>query len=108
MTDQPRTVPDPIDIEVRRNVRIQVRDGLELSANLWLPAGAGPDRRYPAILEMIPYRKDDWRANADEARGRYLARHGYVLCRLEARHGGLDGAPFHERRTATAIPRQFV
>jgi len=51
-----------------RDVRIPVSDGLELSANLWLPEpladGSGP-QMFPAILEMIPYRKDDWRAASD-------------------------------------------
>ncbi|HEY5437103.1 MAG TPA: hypothetical protein VIK13_17880 [Candidatus Limnocylindrales bacterium] len=73
--------------EVRWDVRIPVRDGLELSANLWLPrpapgatgaldgadaADADPSR-FPAILEMIPYGKDSWRRNADVARGEWLA-----------------------------------
>jgi putative CocE/NonD family hydrolase len=74
-----------------RDVRIPVSDGLELSANLWLPEpladGSGPDR-FPAILEMVPYRKDDWRAASDEARGEYLAARGYAFCRLDIRGTG--------------------
>ena len=53
-------------------------DGLELSANLWLPepvAGAAEPQVFPAILEMIPYRKDDWRAASDESRGEAPERH---------------------------------
>ena len=77
-----------------RDVRIPARDGVELSAHLWLPDEPGP---HPAILEMIPYRKDDWRANADEARGRYLAARGYVLCRLDVRGTGRsDGVALDE------------
>src|SRR2546423_7736070 len=67
-----------------RDVRIPVSDGLELSANLWLPEprgdGTGPTT-VPAILEMIPYRKDDWRAASDESRGEWLAARGFALCR---------------------------
>ncbi len=37
---------------------------------------------------MIPYRKDDWRANSDEARGRWFAARGYALCRLDIRGTG--------------------
>jgi putative CocE/NonD family hydrolase len=74
-----------------RDVRIPVSDGLELSANLWLPEplpdGSGP-AAFPAILEMIPYRKDDWRAASDEARGEYLAARGYAFCRLDVRGTG--------------------
>ena len=78
--------------EVRWDVRIPVRDGLELSANLWLPpcrgaTGAGHER-YPVILEMIPYGKDNWRRNADTARGEWLAARGFALCRLDVRGTG--------------------
>ncbi len=67
-----------------------MRDGLELSANLWLPIplDAAPDERFPAILEMLPYRKDDWRLAGDSARGTYLAARGYAFCRLDIRGTG--------------------
>jgi len=72
------------------DIRIPVSDGLELSANLWLPVARddAAEERFPAILEMIPYRKDDWRANSDESRGRYLAARGYAFCRLDVRGTG--------------------
>ena len=41
-------------VRVEHNVRIPVRDGLELSANLFLPEPDGRGKRFPAILEMIP------------------------------------------------------
>jgi putative CocE/NonD family hydrolase len=73
------------------DVRIPVSDGLELSANLWLPEpaadGTGPTT-FPAILEMIPYRKDDWRAASDASRGEWLAARGYAFCRLDVRGTG--------------------
>ena len=72
------------------DVRIAVSDGLELSANLWLPEPRPDtaDERFPAILEMIPYRKDDWRLAADMARGEWLAARGYAFCRLDIRGTG--------------------
>ncbi len=82
---QPRYAPD-----VRWDVRIPVRDGLELSANLWLPVplASGTQERFPVILEMIPYGKDSWRRNADVARGEWLAARGFALCRLDVRGTG--------------------
>jgi len=75
-----------------RDARIPARDGVELSANLWLPQ-PGPDTpdQFPAVLEMIPYGKDNWRRNADIARGTYLARRGYALCRVDVRGTGSSG-----------------
>jgi uncharacterized protein len=85
--------PPTYDVETVWDARIQVRDGVELSANLWSPkrAGGTTDDRFPAILEMIPYGKDNWRRNADVARGTYLARRGYVLCRVDVRGTGSSG-----------------
>ena len=93
-TDAERTRPasQPIHrVAALRDVRIAMSDGLALSANLWLPepiaGGTGPTT-FPAILEMIPYRKDDWRAATDESRGEYLAARGYAFCRLDVRGTG--------------------
>ncbi len=82
---QPRFEP-----AVEWDVRIPARDGVELSANIWRPAGhaAGP---VPAILEMIPYGKDNWRRNADTARGEWFAARGYALCRVDVRGTGSSG-----------------
>jgi uncharacterized protein len=76
------------EVETRLGVRVPVRDGLELSANLWLPRAMDARERFPAILEMIPYGKDNWRRNSDVARGEWLARRGYALCRLDVRGTG--------------------
>jgi hypothetical protein len=94
--DRPASQPVH-EVRSERDVRISARDGVELSANLWLPAGASATSPAPAILEMIPYRKDDWRSNTDEARGRYLAARGYALCRLDVRGTGRsDGVALDE------------
>ena len=87
------------EVETRLGVWIPARDGVSLSANLWLPVATatGPEARFPAILEMIPYGKDNWRRNADIARGTYLAQRGYVLCRLDVRGtGSSDGIALDE------------
>ena len=88
------------------DVRITVRDGVELSANIWrpLPGPGDPvDARFPAILEMIPYGKDNWRRNVDIGRGEYFARRGYAFCRLDVRGTGSSGGvaldEYHEEET---------
>ncbi|HUG29594.1 MAG TPA: CocE/NonD family hydrolase [Candidatus Limnocylindria bacterium] len=80
-----------LGLEVRRDVRVKARDGIELSVNLFLPrrpAGAPP---MPAILNIDPYRKDDWQAGWDLALASYLAGHGYAYCRLDVRGTGSSG-----------------
>src|SRR5262245_60403970 len=88
---------------VERDVRIAMRDGIELSANAWFPAdgpAATAGERIPAILELIPYRKDDWRANGDEDRGRYLARRGYAFWRVDVRGTGRSAGVARDEYTA--------
>jgi putative CocE/NonD family hydrolase len=81
------------EVETRWDVRIAVRDGVELSANLWLPVphADAPDELFPAVLEMIPYGKDNWRRNSDVGRGEYFARRGYAFCRVDVRGTGSSG-----------------
>jgi putative CocE/NonD family hydrolase len=103
VTSRPASQPT-FGVRVERDVRIPMRDGLEVSANLWLPETGpkGPEPgRAPAILEMIPYRKDDWRANSDAARGAYLAARGYVFCRLDIRGTGSSPGGAVDEYTAT-------
>jgi len=70
------------------NVRVPTRDGITLSANLFMPVTHVDGETFPAVLEMIPYRKDDWRYIADHQRGAYFAQRGYVFCRLDVRGTG--------------------
>jgi len=87
--DRPASPPTRTP-SVEWDVRIPTRDGIELSANIWRPADAETDP-VPAILEMIPYRKDDWRRNADTARGEWFAARGYALVRIDVRGTGSSG-----------------
>jgi hypothetical protein len=99
----PRPASEPRhEVETRHDVRIPVRDGLELSANLWLPLPRpeAPDERFPAILEMIPYRKDDWRWPGDHSRGAWLAARGYAFCRLDVRGTGSSPGIARDEYTA--------
>ncbi|MEX1172285.1 MAG: CocE/NonD family hydrolase [Chloroflexota bacterium] len=83
-SDRPASPPRH-DVDVAWDVRIRARDGVELSANVWRPV---TDEPVPAILEMIPYGKDNWRRAADMARGAYFAARGYALCRVDVRGTG--------------------
>ncbi len=100
-------VSQPIhDVDVRWDVRIPARDGIELSANLWLPRprDGAPDEQVPVILEMIPYGKDNWRRNADTARGEWLAARGFALCRLDVRGtGSSEGVALDEYTEAETL-----
>lgn len=75
-------------VRVEQNVRIPMRDGKTLSADLIRPDEGG---RFPAIIEYIPYRKDDLTLSFNEVHY-YFAERGFVGVRLDVRGtGGSDG-----------------
>ena len=71
-------------------------DGAKLGARLWLPT-ANPDQPFPAILEYIPYRKDDYSAIRDSTTIAWFANHGYACLRVDMRgSGSSDGVMLDE------------
>ncbi|HSK47859.1 MAG TPA: CocE/NonD family hydrolase [Coriobacteriia bacterium] len=64
---------------------IELSDGCRLSARVWLPETAEPA---PAVLEYLPYRKDDLTAWQDSTRHPYFAANGYASVRVDQRGTG--------------------
>ncbi|HYZ10463.1 MAG TPA: CocE/NonD family hydrolase [Actinomycetota bacterium] len=65
---------------------ITMADGVHLAATLYLPDhGEGP---WPAVLEYLPYRKDDWTLPRDLALYPYLVDRGYAGARVDIRGTG--------------------
>jgi uncharacterized protein len=64
---------------------IPLSDGTRLCARIWLPVDAEP---VPAILEYLPYRKDDVTAADDALYHPYFAGHGYAAIRVDIRGSG--------------------
>jgi putative CocE/NonD family hydrolase len=69
------------EVEVRTEVKIPMRDGVELSANIFLPKVEG---KYPVILIRSPYGKGDEK-NGD---GLFYAGRGYVVVSQDCRGKG--------------------
>ena len=77
----------PESVTIRDHVVIRMKDGVELSARIWLPACAH-STPVPAILEYIPYRKRFGSAARDEMTHGYLSGHGYACVRVDIRGSG--------------------
>ncbi|MFO7718698.1 MAG: CocE/NonD family hydrolase, partial [Desulfohalobium sp.] len=69
------------------NAWIPMPDGCFLAATIWLPANAAT-HPVPAILEYIPYRKRDHKADRDARNHGFFARHGYAGVRVDLRGSG--------------------
>ena len=75
----------PGPARTRPNVRIPMRDGVELSADLFYPES---DEPAPVIIKYYPYRKDDLLRGLTVDRANYYAAHGYVTALLDVRGTG--------------------
>ena len=71
------------------DMRMPMRDGVELSADVWMPQEAG---RYPAIIMRTPYLKTDSEVERAVEWGQYFASRGYVFLMQDVRgRGDSDG-----------------
>lgn len=77
----------PYPIREIEHTWIPLADGTRLAARIWLPTDA-EDNPVPAILEYIPYRKNDFTALRDSIRHPYFAGHGYACIRVDMRGSG--------------------
>lgn len=66
---------EPVTIE--RNVSVRMRDGVELSTDIFRPRRAG---RFPVILQRTPYKKEML-----ELQAKYYARRGYAYAAQDVR-----------------------
>lgn len=69
-------------------------DGVRLSATVYMPNASKPGEKFPALLEYLPYRKDDATAARDYPVHHWFAERGYVSVRVDIRgFGTSEGVP---------------
>ncbi len=78
-------LPDKNPVRMIENQWIAMKDGIQLSARIWLPDTAQPA---PVVLEYIPYRKRDLYRTHDNSWGQQLAQYGIGYARVDARGSG--------------------
>jgi uncharacterized protein len=88
--------------EVRRidHLPIPMDDGVVLSAAVILPSEGGP---FPAILDAVPYRKDDDFRWLDWSTYAYLASRGFACVRLDVRGTGSSTGILEDEYTAREL-----
>jgi putative CocE/NonD family hydrolase len=80
----PATPEKAYSAKIDFDVRVKMRDGVELSADLYRPHSEG---RFPVILNRTPYTK-----TGSLQTGRYFAERGYVFVAMDVRgRGDSDG-----------------
>ena len=84
------------NVEYLSHIWIPMPDGARLGARAWLPAIAN-EKPAPAILEYIPYRKDDCTVARDSTTHPLLVEYGYACVRVDMRgSGSSDGVKMDE------------
>jgi putative CocE/NonD family hydrolase len=77
----------PVAVREIEHLAIPLADGCRLAARIWLPEDA-ETHPVPAILEYIPYRKNDATLARDAVTHPYIAGHGYASVRVDLRGSG--------------------
>lgn len=78
--------------EVRKDT-LKMADGIKLAVTYFLPIPLENGETFPFLLNMDPYRKDDFFYQADYARASYFARRGFATARVDLRGtGGSEGS----------------
>jgi putative CocE/NonD family hydrolase len=86
--ETPAARPAEYEVKIEFNERVSLRDGVELSADIYRPAAAG---QFPVILTRTPYNKSTERGNHLVV-GKYFASRGYVYVAMDVRgRGDSDG-----------------
>ncbi|MEQ8169654.1 MAG: CocE/NonD family hydrolase [Candidatus Eremiobacterota bacterium] len=67
---------------------LEMSDGVNLSVTYFMPVAKEEDEKFPVLLEMNPYRKDDMSYMWDYPIGAYFARRGYAVARVDIRGTG--------------------
>ncbi|MGH2397402.1 MAG: CocE/NonD family hydrolase [bacterium] len=69
-----------------QTVRVKMRDGVELAADLYLPEGAGP---FPTMVRKTPYAREGRASD-----GQFYAAHGYAVLIVSQRGRSGSGGVF--------------
>jgi len=95
---------ETFEVDVRTEVMIPMRDGVELSANIFLPKAEG---RFPVILIRSPYGK----GNEKNGDGLFYAGRGYVVVSQDCRGKGSsqgEWEPFANERNDGADTQKWL
>jgi len=73
---------------------LTLKDGVRLSITLFTPIPKSPGEKFPALLEFLPYRKDDPVSMSRSQTYAYFARRGYISARVDIRGTGSSEGVF--------------
>lgn len=76
---------------------LTMKDGTKLAVDYYKPVPKTKGEKFPIVLEMLPYRKDDSFASRDYPIYSYFAQHGIVGVRIDIRGTGASDGQLPDR-----------
>ena len=76
---------------------LSMPDGIRLAVTWWLPSPKRVGETFPALLELLPYRKDDSFYARDFPLYDYFVRRGFLLAKVDIRGTGGSSGPVPDR-----------
>lgn len=80
-----------------RHGYLSMADGAKLAVTWWIPTPRFPGERFPALLEFLPYRKDDSFYARDFPLYDYFSRRGFLMAKVDLRGTGGSTGPVPPR-----------
>ncbi|MGH8632340.1 MAG: CocE/NonD family hydrolase, partial [Burkholderiales bacterium] len=93
--------PRAYDFEIARDW-LTMPDGVRLSVTYFLPKARAAGERFPVLLELLPYRKDDSFYIRDYPLYSYFARRGFAMAKVDVRGTGSSEGVVPEREYSEA------
>lgn len=97
----PNYFPATYELKVRQGW-LTMKDGVKLSATIYEPVAKVANEKFPIVLEVLPYRKDDSFASRDYPVYSYFAKRGIMGVRVDARGMGSSEGQLTDREYSDA------
>ena len=67
---------------------LRMRDGVQLAVTYFRPVPRSPNEKFPVLVEMLPYRKEDSFYRRDYPLYSWFVRRGYLMVKVDIRGTG--------------------
>ena len=86
---------------------LAMSDGVRLAVSYWRPVPRCACEKFPVVLEMLPYRKDDSSYMSEYSQNAYLARRGLAAAQVDVRGTGSSEGRLGDREYSNAELRDI-
>ncbi|MBX9671134.1 MAG: CocE/NonD family hydrolase [Candidatus Obscuribacterales bacterium] len=81
---------------------LKMPDGTRLATTIFMPIARRNNEKFPVLLELLPYRKDDTFVLLDYSTYAYFAKKGYITVKVDIRGTGGSSGPTPPREYSDA------